>query len=198
MSDNQPNYHIDDAALVRQCQKGNADAMGLLITKYQDRLYNAILKICQNRDDAAELTQETFVKVLENIGSFRSQSGIYTWLFRIGMNLTINFCNRRFKVVSGSLDQPQDSHGRSLAGQVQDTRQPEPCQSAQNRETAQIVMAALERLDNDHRVILVLREIEQMSYEQIAETLDIELGTVKSRLSRARTALGEFLEAVRI
>jgi RNA polymerase sigma-70 factor (ECF subfamily) len=171
--------------------------MGRLIVKYQDRLYNAILKICGNSDDAAELTQETFVKVLENIGTFRGQSSFYTWLFRVGVNLTLNFCSRKLRLGMCSLDGGAgDQENSSLAANLPDKREIDPAAIAQNRELARQVLAALEKLEDHQRAIVVLRDIEAMSYEEIAEVLQIELGTVKSRLCRARMALRELLQTV--
>ena len=164
--------------------------MGRLIVKYQDRVYNTILKICNNSDDAAELTQDTFVKVLENITGFRGKSSFYTWLFRVAVNEAINFCRRRFKVAARSLD------GGLPA--MTDRVDNDPARLAQQKEVIALLTEAIGRLDEDHRVIIVLRDIEQMSYEQIAETLELELGTVKSRLSRARAVLRELLETVLI
>lgn len=162
--------------------------MGRLIIKYQDRVYNSIIKICNNSDDAAELTQDTFVKVMENIAGFRGKSSFYTWLFRIAVNETINFCRRRFKVVTQSLD-----GGIAVPA---DMSEGDPARLAQQKEVIALLTEAIGRLDEDHRVVLVLRDIEQMTYHQIAETLELELGTVKSRLSRARAMLREILETV--
>jgi len=196
---NSGNINLNDSVLVKQCQRGDADAMGRLIVKYQDRLYNAILKICGNPDDAAELTQETFVKVLENINTFREQSGFYTWLFRVGVNLTLNFCSRRLRLGMRSLDVAAgEQESSSMAANLPDKRQTDPVTTAENRELVRHVLAALEKLDDHQRAVVVLRDIEGMSYEQIAEILQIELGTVKSRLSRARTALRELLQTVGI
>jgi RNA polymerase sigma-70 factor (ECF subfamily) len=189
---------IDDTVLVKQCRRGDADATSRLIVKYQDRLYNAILKICGNPDDAAELTQETFVKVLENIGTFRGQSSFYTWLFRIGVNLALNFCSRKLRLGMCSLDGDSAAgEGKpSMAASLQDRKEADPVAIAQNRELARQVLAALEKLEDHQRAIVVLRDIESMSYEDIAEVLQIELGTVKSRLCRARMALRELLRTV--
>lgn len=191
------NISIDDAILVKQCQRGDSDSMGRLIIKYQDRLYNAILKICGNPDDAAELTQESFVKVLENIGTFRSQSSFYTWLFRVGINLTLTFCSRRLRLGMRSLDNsPGGKEGLKLADVLADTKRETPLADIEKREMIQRILAALEKLEDHQRVIVVLRDIEGMSYEQIADVLQLETGTVKSRLSRARLALRELLQAV--
>lgn len=194
------NIVIDDNILVDRCRQGDSEAMHCLIVKYQDRIYNLILKICRNRDDAAELTQETFVKLIENIDSFKSKSAFYTWLFRIAVNLTYNHCKRKVKLAVHSFDKVSDyghdSAKKQLIEYLNDEKQPDPSQVAQNREVAEILYAALSRLDEDQRMVIVLRDIEQMSYNDIAETLEIELGTVKSRLSRARANLREILDSV--
>ncbi|MCI0499466.1 MAG: sigma-70 family RNA polymerase sigma factor [Planctomycetales bacterium] len=193
------NLSLDDTALVRQCQRGNSEAMGCLIVKYQDRVYNTILKICQNRDDAAELTQDTFVKVLESIQTFGGRSSFYTWLFRVAVNLTLNYCRRRFKLSGVSLDAADERLEKDkerLALLLADPNGPDPAAIAQQRELAQIVAGLIGQLPQDYRVVLVLRDIEQMSYAHIAEVLDLEAGTVKSRLNRARTMLRELVETV--
>ncbi|MBC8379617.1 MAG: sigma-70 family RNA polymerase sigma factor [Planctomycetes bacterium] len=173
--------------------------MSCLIIKYQDRIYNTILKICSNRDDAAELTQDTFVKVLESIHTFRGKSSFYTWLFRVAVNLTLNHCRRRFKLSPVSLDATNENLEKQrerLASILADSEKNDPSRIAQQKELLQRVIDSIGQLQEEHRTVLVLRDIEQMSYEEIAQVLDIELGTVKSRLSRARTALRDLLETV--
>ena len=190
---------LDDETLVRQCQHGDPEAMSCLIAKYQDRIYSAILKISSNRDDAAELTQDTFVKVLESIGTFRGKSSFYTWLFRVAVNLTLNHCRRRLKFSPVSLDVNNDKlekDSRRLSQTLADSTLNDPAAIAQQKELVQVVNNAIGRLQEDYRVILILRDIEQMSYVEIAEVLEIEHGTVKSRLSRARNALRDLLETV--
>ena len=193
------NISLDDAILVRQCQNGDLEAMSCLIVKYQDRVYNAIYKICQNHDDAAELTQDTFVKVLENISSFRGKSSFYTWLFRVAVNHTLNYCKRRFKLSPVSLDaendQIEESKGK-LAAVLAAPDGLDPAVVAQQKELSQIVVNLIGQLPEEYRVVLVLRDIEQMTYAEIAEVLRIETGTVKSRLSRARARLRQLLETV--
>lgn len=200
MSQQLQNIALDDDTLVQRCKRGDSEAMSRLILKYQDRIYNTILKICANRDDAAELTQETFVKVIERINSFKGQSAFYTWLFRVAVNLTYNYCKRRVKLPTYSLENMRVSGfgdaGVQLKAYFADESAIDPAVIAQNREIGQIAMAALGELDEDHRVVLVLRDIEGMSYNEIAETLQVELGTVKSRLSRARANLKSILETV--
>jgi RNA polymerase sigma-70 factor (ECF subfamily) len=189
---------LDDAVLVQQCQQGNSAAAERLILKYQNRIYNAILRICANPDDAAELTQDTFVKIIENIDKFEGRSSFYTWAFRIGVNLTLNYCQRNVKVGFKSLDaedNEDDNKDRGVLKEVlTDNSLPDPAVVAQNKELCRMVVKALGKLDDAHRAVIVLRDIEGMNYAQIAEILDIELGTVRSRLSRARTNLREIME----
>ena len=195
-----PSINIDDSVLVQQSQTGNTMAMERLILKYQNRIFNVIMKMCGNADDAAELTQETFVKVIESIGKFKGRSSFYTWLFRIAVNLTLNCCQRNAKMATRSLD-AQETQSDSQAGQVlkeflSDDSAIDPAVLAQRRELCALAMQAMLKLEEPQRAVMVLRDIEGMSYAQIADVLNIELGTVRSRLSRARSHLREILEAM--
>lgn len=191
---------INDAVLVQQCRKGDSTATERLILKYQNRIYNAILRICANPDDAAELTQDTFVKVIENIDKFEGRSSFYTWAFRIGVNLTLNHCQRSTRLGLKSLDAENSEYSSKDKGVLKalltDDDSPDPAAVAQNKELYRLVVKALMKLDDAQRTVIVLRDIEGMSYAQIAKVLDIELGTVRSRLSRARTSLRQIMEAI--
>jgi len=190
---------MDDANLVRQCQHGDSAAMEQLLIKYQNRIYNVILKICADPDDAAELTQETFVKVIENIGKFEGKSQFYTWAFRIAVNLTLNYCQKNAKLEISSLDAEKEMEEsqttQAMKEFLKDDNSPDPVEVAQNKELCNLTIKALMQLDEPQKAIVVLRDIEGMNYAQIAEVLNIELGTVRSRLSRARGRLREILEA---
>jgi len=194
------NIVIDDAVLVRQCKEGDSVAMQRLIVKYQDRIYNVILKICSNKDDAAELTQETFVKFIEKIDTFKMQSAFYTWLFRIAVNLSLNFCRRRFKIKMHSIDTPVGPEAEGARDQLRsfltDEKEIDPLVAAQNREIGKIIISALGKLEDKQRAAVVLRDIEGMAYAEIAESLDVEIGTVKSRISRGRENLRDILNTV--
>jgi len=194
------NINIDDALLVKQCWQGDSAAMERLILKYQNRIYNVILKICADPDDAAELTQETFVKVIENIDKFQGRSSFYTWAFRIAVNLTLNYCQRNARLGFSSLDAEQEKYysqtTRVLKEFLSDDSSPDPAAVVQHRELCEIAVQSLMKLDDAQRAVVVLRDIEGMSYAQIANVLDIELGTVRSRLSRARKKLRQILEAI--
>ncbi len=193
------NISIDDSVLVQQCRQGDSEAMDRLIRKYQNRIYNIILRMCANPDDAAELTQETFVKIIESIDGFQGRSSFYTWAFRIAVNLTLNYCQKNVKLKLRSLDAQQDEHDEQARHQLReflsDDSSPDPAAVAQNKELCELAVKSLMKLDDNQKAVVVLRDIEGMSYAQIAEVLDIELGTVRSRLSRARSNLREILES---
>ena len=192
--------NIDDSVLVRQSQSGATDATERLILKYQNRIYNVILKMCGNPDDAAELSQETFVKVIEGIDKFKGRSSFYTWLFRIAVNLTLNHCQRNARTATRSLDADEkDPNGASkqvLRDFLSDDRAVDPALAAQSQELCELARKSLLKLDEPQRAVVVLRDIEGMSYTEIADVLNVELGTVRSRLSRARSNLREILEAM--
>ena len=190
----------DDAVLAELSRQGDSTATERLILKYHNRIYNIILKICANSDDAAELTQDTFVKVLENIGKFEGRSGFYTWVFRIAVNLTLNYCKRKAKLRLRSLDTEDDEQNQQAKRQLKefltDDSSPDPAMAAQNEELYKLTEKAMMKLTDQQRAVVVLRDIEGMNYARIAQVLDIEVGTVRSRLSRARCNLRKILEAV--
>jgi RNA polymerase sigma-70 factor (ECF subfamily) len=192
--------NIEDAVLVERCRQGDSAAMEQLILRYQDRIYNVILRMCRNTDDAAELTQETFVKIIKKINEFEGRSSFYTWAFRIAVNLTLNYCQRSVRLGLKSLDIEEKKHNRQAKRRLKevltDEKCPDPALVVQNKELCEIVIQSLMKLDDAHRAVVVLRDIEGMNYARIAEVLDIEVGTVKSRLSRARSHLRKIMEAI--
>lgn len=192
------NHRIDDLSLVKSCQDGNLEALDALVVKYQDRIYNIIYKICLNPDDAAELTQDTFVKVIEKISDFKLRSTFYTWLYRIAVNLTLNFVKRRANVGFKSIDETLKSCSgdsvKTLKAYLSDEGDFEPIKIASKNETRELIYSALNRLEQQHKVVILLREIESLSYSDISEILNLEIGTVKSRLFRARMNLREILK----
>jgi RNA polymerase sigma-70 factor (ECF subfamily) len=194
------NIKIEDAVLVQRCRQGDSEAIEQLILKYQNRIYNVILRMCRNTDDAAELTQETFVKIIKKIDDFEGRSSFYTWAFRIAVNLTLNYCQRSARLDIKSLDIEDKERNRQTRRQLKefliDESCPDPALVVQNKELCEIVIQSLMKLDDAHRAVVVLRDIEGMNYARIAEVLDIELGTVKSRLSRARSNLRKIMEAI--
>lgn len=179
--------------LFRRAQTGDRGAFGQLAIRLQDRLYNAILRVIGDREEARELTQEVFVKALSKIESFRGESQPFTWMFRIGINLAISHLRQNRRHRPFSLDQSRngsDDQASGLMGQLKDPGL-SPDQVLQQREVHQQVLTALGQLDAEYRTILVMRDVENMDYQQMADVLNIPLGTLKSKLFRARLALRE-------
>lgn len=185
---------FEDASLVERCRRGDLRAFEALVAKYQDRVYNLILRMVSRAADAEELAQETFLKALENLGQFRGSSGFYTWLFRIAANLAISHRRRsqrvRFRPLEGA---EGDGQADALIAEMSAAKTPLPDAPSMSRELAQRVAEALEELDDEFRLVVVLRDIEDMDYSEIAEVLDAPVGTVKSRLHRARLMLKDKL-----
>lgn len=196
----------DDAGEVERvfdaARQGDRHSFGRLVSLLQDRLFNAVFRMVGNRDDALEVTQETFTRALSNLESFRGQSQAYTWMFRIALNLVISQ-RRKASVRRGvSMDQPVAA---GADGQLATLREKlrsldaGPDENAIRMEQGRRVIDALNRLDEQTRAILVMRDIDGMDYQAMADVLELPLGTLKSRLFRARAALraemGEMGEA---
>ncbi len=180
---------------ISRCRSGDMTAFGSLVEKYQDRLFNAVVRMVYNVDDAQELTQEAFVRALKGLKSFRGQAGFYTWLFRIGFNLCINYRRKQQPVSFSVFQTSQEKGGRQADGLVEmaDSRGLQPMRQAQLSEEHRRVLDALQQLAPEARAVVVLRDIEELDYAQIAQILEVPSGTVKSRLFRARMALREQL-----
>ena len=187
---------FEDATLVEQCRNGDMQAFGSLVAKYQERIFNMVFRMCGRRADAEELAQETFLKALERINQFRGQSKFYTWLFRIAANLAISHRRRggrvRFQSLSGPEEFEQDQADNLTAAMAR-KRNPAPEAAAMAAEINRRVMQALDDLDDEFRLVVVLCDMEGMDYAQIAQVLNLPIGTVKSRLHRARCELRDKL-----
>jgi RNA polymerase sigma-70 factor (ECF subfamily) len=188
--------------LLRKAQRGQREAYGQLVLLYQDRLYNAVLRLIGDREEARELTQEAFTRGLMKLDSFRGDASPYTWLFRIAVNLAISQLRKikRHRVFSLS-SSGRNGNGRhgtedqasSLVDRLASHDTPRPPDGLEDREQGEQVMAALGRLDAEYRAVLVMRDIEGFDYQQMADVLGLPLGTLKSRLFRARLALRDEL-----
>lgn len=183
---------FEDAVLVDRFRRGDVQAFGALVAKYQDRLFNMVFRMCSNRAEAEELAQESFLRAIERLDQFRGHSRFYTWLFRIAANLTLSHRRRAGRIKFRSIESVSDAsetQASGLAASLADRRTARPEQAAQSAETSRRVMAAMDELEDEYRIVLVLRDVEEMDYEQIASVLDLPAGTVKSRLHRARAEL---------
>jgi RNA polymerase sigma-70 factor (ECF subfamily) len=176
----------DDASLIAATLAGDTAAFGRLVGLYQDRLYNSLLRVLGSPEDARDLTQDAFVQAYVKLKSFRGSSAFYTWLYRIAFNLAMSHTRRSHKMAS--LDGVKTNWGNEpMDGQ------PAPDAEYLRREQVELVHAGLAALSMDYRRILVLREIEGCRYEEIAEILELPIGTVRSRLFRARMQLRDYL-----
>lgn len=187
----------DEAVLVDSARSGDMNAFSRLVEKYQDRVLNTCWRISGRLEDAEDLAQETFLKALESIAAFRRQSGFYTWLFRIAVNVSISHRRRKGRMPRLSLHSG-DGTGESenITAMTALARHDDPAARLTTLETQQLIQTGLDSLDDDHRAIIVLRDIEGFDYRQIAEILEVAEGTVKSRLHRARIELKARLKAV--
>ncbi|MGA2266605.1 MAG: sigma-70 family RNA polymerase sigma factor [Phycisphaerae bacterium] len=185
---------FEDQGLIERCRQGEMQAFGLLVAKYQDRIFNLVRRMCPRQADAEELAQEAFLRALEKLDQFRGQSQFYTWLFRIASNLAISHCRRNGQIRFAPLGDREDG-AAGQAARHRSMAQPaaDPQAAAMSAETAARVTEALDGLDEEHRLIVVLRDVEDMDYAAIAAVLEVPIGTVKSRLHRARTLLKEKL-----
>jgi RNA polymerase sigma-70 factor (ECF subfamily) len=184
--------------LIAKARTGDRWAYGQIVLLFQNRLYNAMLRMVGQPEEARELTQETFARGLEKIDTFRGEASPYTWLFRIGVNLAITQLRRSQHRRTFSLDgaigdaDPRQTQASALVDRLA-SGDPQPSQIAEKREEHQMVLDALGRLDPEYRAVLVMRDIEGFNYQQMADALAMPLGTLKSRLFRARLALRDEL-----
>lgn len=189
-----------EAELVLRAQAGQVEAFGQLVLAHQDRLYNVVYKLCSKPEVAEDLAQEAFLKAFEKLDKFRGGSRFYTWLFRIATNLALSYRRRLVRVKFHSLqartgadEEPNASLADIRTAELAKSRNPGPEAVAIAREDALKVHQALDELDEEFRTVVILRDTEDMSYDEISEILEIPHGTVKSRLHRARKILKEKL-----
>lgn len=180
---------LDDAELVQATLRGDTQSFGLLVQKYQDRLFNTLVRFTGSRHDASDLVQDAFIQALVKLDTFRGDARFYTWLYRIAINLSLSQRRKKRPVVS--VDAAKDQLGEEPIDELQG-----PEQDLEQKERAHLVQQALLELGEEHRQILVLREMESCSYEEIGDILDVPVGTVRSRLFRARVQLKDQLQAM--
>jgi RNA polymerase sigma-70 factor (ECF subfamily) len=172
----------DEARLIERSLSGDSQAFGDLVCRYQDRLYNAVVHIIRCRTEAEDVVQEAFVQAYVKLQTFKFNSQFYTWLYRIAVNVSIS--HRRRRKVELSVEQNRDATGDEPLDTF--TSPSEPLERAERKVKLQRAMA---QLTEEHRTIIVLRHMEEFSYEEIANILEISVGTVRSRLHRARAQL---------
>ncbi len=182
-----------DSLLVERVQSGDREAFGLLVGKYQRKLLRLVMRMVRDPAEAEDVTQEAFIKAYRALPNFRGDSAFYTWLYRIGVNTAKNWLvanGRRMPVMSEIVDDETDGLEESVLLRDDET----PDRVLMSRQIGETVNAAMEALPEDLRTAIGLREIEGLSYEEIAQVMDCPIGTVRSRIFRAREAIAARLK----
>jgi RNA polymerase sigma-70 factor, ECF subfamily len=185
---------LDDQSLVQACRAGQTEAFGSLVARYQGRLYPTVMRLIGSAEDAEDVLQDTFVRAFEKLDQFHGDSSFYTWIYRIAVNLALSGYRRRRvrTVLRPKLDRRAFS-GRDLPDESADA---DPSMPLERAEREKIVEAALNKLGPEHRAVVVLKDFDGHRYEEISAILNIPVGTVRSRLHRARCELRERLRGL--
>ena len=178
---------MNERELIARLQKRDEAAFEELIRQYEKKVYTLCFRMCGNSEDAEEAAQDAFLALWRGIDRFRQESSLSTWIYRLATNACIDTLRRR-KKQSGSVSLDDEE----LFVDAVDTS-PQPQETVEHRETQKLLQEGLSALPEEYRKVLILREIEGLSYTEIAESASIELGTVKSRISRGRSLLRNFL-----
>jgi RNA polymerase sigma-70 factor (ECF subfamily) len=187
----------NETELARRCADGDAEAFGSLMTHYQDAIFNLVYRMIGNREDAQDVTQEAFIKAYRRIGSFEGRARFGTWMYSIAVNQAISHRrkgmakSRAGRVQMSVLDGPGDDAAFDPPGGA-----PDPDDRMSRAELMRQIESAIDELADDHRAVVLLRDLEGLDYKRIGEVLDCSRGTVKSRLHRARLELRRKLNAI--
>ena len=183
---------VDDSVLIRQCQGGDRSAFDTLVHQYEHKAFQYAMRMTRDPDEAADVVAEAFVRVYNAIGNFRSQSAFGTWLYRILTNCYLDHRKKDKSRFQTSLETTFQSESGEVERQYPDTA-PGPDEEAERSAREAAVQDALSQMPDYQKAMLIMYHVENLSYEEISETLDLPLGTVKSRLNRARHALRDLL-----
>ena len=182
----------DEKALIKAAAGGDVKAFEALIEEHKKTVYNISYRMSGNYDDAMDMSQEIFIKLFKNIGKFRGKSKFSTWVYRIATNTCLDEMRKIKNKTAYSLDSEIETDEGSFTAELED-KSPTPEDALQAVEIKDAINEALKRLSDDHRQVVILRDIQNMSYDEIAVILNCSVGTVKSRLSRGRRALQKIL-----
>jgi RNA polymerase sigma-70 factor (ECF subfamily) len=172
--------------LVEKSAAGDINAFETLIQSHQKKVYNIALRMTKNPEDAQELSQDALVRAFTAIKKFRGDSSFATWLYRITMNVCTDFLRKRNKAVVFSIEQPGYENEQAI--QIADN-DPGPDEVSEKNQLKKLVRDAMDQLPPEHRQVLILRDLLDMTYRDIANTLNVNEGTIKSRINRARESL---------
>lgn len=183
---------FNEADIIKRCQQGDLESFDILVSRYTERAYAVAFSVMGNSHDAGDMTQEAFIKVFRNISKFNFKSSFNTWLHRIVKNVCIDELRKRKRGTILSLDASISSDDGEYTLQIPD-ESPGIQEILEKEEEKEFLWKALEELKENHRVVLVLADIKGYDYTEVAQILDIPVGTVKSRISRARIKLAEII-----
>ena len=183
---------ITDQTLIDSCLSGRREAFGQLVERYQNRLFHSLLHLLGSTEDAQDAAQDAFVQAFEKLGSFRGQSQFYSWLFRIAFNTAVSN-KRKTRRMAVSLEARKEASGLEPPDANPAT---EPSYAMDVSDRQRLIQQALSELSEEFRTALVLKEMDGMSYEEIADVVDVPVGTVRSRIHRARFELRDKLSAL--
>ena len=175
-----------DAELVRLAREGDRDAFRELVERYQRKIYAVLLGMLHDHDAAWEIAQETFIRAMKSLDQYKGDASFYTWLYRIGVNLAIDHQRRERRSPIVDVDEQVVERQESIA---EEQRREDPARRVADRQLGERVRAAIDELTPDHRAIILLREVEGLSYDEIAKVMQCAKGTVMSRLHYARKKL---------
>lgn len=178
---------VSDQAVVDRVLAGDMDAFSILVDRYQDRIYSAVLNYVYNRDDAVDITQEAFVRAFSKLKTFTAGSAFYTWLYRIAVNAAIDHLRRRKTKPVESIETEKFTEVGFEPPAPEATSNPEKL--AVRQEQVRVIKQAISTLSDKLRIAIVLHDVEGLSQEEVADILGVPVGTVKSRVSRARAEL---------
>ncbi len=188
---------VSDLELVRQCQTGHSEAFDELVTRYRTRIFAMIYNMVHNEQDAWDLAQESFVKAWRSIKRFRGRSSFYTWIYRIVMNVTIDWLRKKqIKGTGVEFDESIQLREIDPTSKTVPKADPLPHARLERSEIRARIDEAINQLSADHRAVILMKEIEEMQYHEIAESLECSIGTVMSRLFYARKKLQNLLRDV--
>jgi RNA polymerase sigma-70 factor, ECF subfamily len=181
----------DDRILVGRARQGDRESFGILVRRHQDRAFNLAYQIVRNREDALDISQEAFAKAYTSLPMFKGEASFTTWLHRIVVNLAIDSVRRKHRAGTTIYD---DSRAVTEEGEADAPAPEDPATALESKQIRALLARGIAQLPPSHRAVLVLREIEGMSYEQISQAVGCTLGTVMSRLFYARRKLKDVLK----
>ncbi len=183
---------MSEERLICLAQQGDRDALGEIIELYQSKILNFCYRVTGNREDSRDLAQDTFLRVASSIRSFRNDAPFSAWLYRIANNVCVDYIRKKARSRMFSLDAPHQTEDGDIYAQVSDCS-PTPCDEVLYEELKKAVVRAILDLSYDHRSVVIMHDVQHMTYQHISDTLGCPIGTVKSRLARARAQLRQQL-----